>query len=366
MRPKDIEKLLETMCDYEVPHGKRKETVMIIGPPGCGKTQIALQVAKRKNLFLVFFHPLFSEPIDLTGCPWVSQNGTPAGAKTWWANPNWIPDEVPEGYTGIMVLVDEMSQCDPPMMKACAPICEEHRIGTKILPHGSIVIATGNRAGDRAGAAKLLSHVKSRIIEIPFESSVEDFVEWGTVDNRIIPQVRYFVTFKSNCLNTFDPAAEGQYASQRGWEKVSNLYPVIPESLRNETMSGIVGKGPAAEFLGFSQIWEMIHETFNLDNILKSPEKSPVPKKDQLDICFALAGSLAEKVKAMDGIKPITQAMIYLKRIAREAGFIGVQAICTHCGLERFQQVCRHPMYLEWFKDNQELLNEARMINQGK
>lgn len=364
MRPRDIEKLLETLVLCQMPDGRRKPSVMLLGSPGTGKTSIPLQIARKHKLWIVFFHPLFSEPIDLTGVPHVALNGHPDNAKTHWANPSWIPDDVPKGYNGIMVLVDEMSQCDPPMMKACAPIMEEHRIGTKILPnsgqYGTLVVATGNRAGDRAGAAKLLSHVKSRIMEVQFESSVEDFVEWGTRTNRIIPVVRYFVQFKTDLLNTFKPEAEGQYASQRGWEKASDLYGVLPENLLSESIAGIVGKGEAAEFLAYAKVWEELETKFNIDKILEKPDKAAIPQRDQLDIMHALTGSIAERAKAADGIKMLSQAIIYFNRMPKEFAFLGVQSSIRHVGKDRFQALCSNADYKKWFKENQELLNEAR------
>lgn len=363
MRPAHVSELIETMVKADVKPGERKETIMLLGSPGIGKTSIPLQIAKKHNLFVVFFHPLFSEPIDLTGVPHVGLNGKLENAKTYWANPNWIPDAVPEGYSGIMVLVDEMSQCDPPMMKACAPICEEHRIGTKILPHGTIVVATGNRAGDRAGASKLLSHVKSRIVEIQVDTSLEDFLEWGSIDDRIIPQVRYFLQFKTDLINTFNPASEGQYATPRGWHKVSKLYPIVPQHLQAETIQGVVGAGPAAEFLGFCRVWEELSNRFDINAILEKPDKAPIPKSEQVDVMYALVGSIAEKAKASPGVKNCLQAFVYFNRLPREFAFIGIQNMSQQVGADRFQQLCRSAEYMKWFKNNQDLLNEARMSN---
>lgn len=363
MRPQHVIELLDTMIKAEVQPGERKETILLIGSPGIGKTSMPLQSAKKHGLFVIFTHPLMIEPIDLTGVPHVELNGDPNNAKTFWASPGWIPNEVPNGFKGIMVLIDEMTQADPPMQKACAPICEEHRIGTKILPHGTIVVATGNRAGDRAGASKLLSHVKSRIVEIQVDTSVEDFIEWGSIDNRVIPQVRYFLQFKSECLNTFNPSSEAQYATPRGWFKVSRLYPILPSHLQSETLQGVVGSGPSAEFLAFCRVWEELSNKYDLDKILEKPEKAPVPSATQIDVMWALVGSVAEKAKASPGIANCIQAMKYFSRFSREFSFIGIQNIGNHVGEDRFQQLCRHAEYQKWFKNNQELLNEARTAN---
>lgn len=362
MRPSDITNLLDTMIKAEVSEGERKDTIMLIGPPGVGKTALPIQAAERNKLFLIFFHPLFSEPIDLTGVPHIVQNGKPDNAKTYWANPGWVPDEVPDGYNGIMCLVDEMSQCDPPMMKACAPICEEHRIGSKYLPKGSIVVATGNRVGDRAGANRMLSHVKSRIVEIPFESSLEDFEAWGMSTGKIIPQVRYFLRWKPGCLNTFKAESEGQYACQRGWHKVSRLYPILPPGLQVETIAGVVGKGESAEFLAFCKVWEELVGQFDPLKILANPEKAKLPNESQVDVLWALAGSIAEAAKKQD-IKVVEKALIYFRRMPREFCFVAIQHLTMGIGREKFQQVCRNKEYLAWAKDNQELLVESMRLS---
>ena len=82
MRPKHVADLLDTLIKADMPDGELKDTVMLIGPPGGGKTSLAKQAAKRNNLYMIFFQPLFSEPVDLTGVPHVHLNGKPENAKT--------------------------------------------------------------------------------------------------------------------------------------------------------------------------------------------------------------------------------------------------------------------------------------------
>lgn len=351
MRPQHIAQLLDSIIQSPAIPGRLKMTVLLTGSPGVGKTSLPKQAALRNKLPLLFTQPLFSEPVDYSGVPFVYQNGVPENARTIWAPPGWVPT-VP-----CLFLIDEATQCDPPMMKAIAPICEEHRIGATYLAPGSVVVATGNKSGHRAGAHRLLSHVQRRVCEIPFESNLDDFEDWGMATGRIIPEVRYFLRFKPDGLNNFDPASDLPYACQGGWEKVSDIYHMLPPHLLHQTIQGLIGP-EAASFLAFAQIWRELTFSFDVEKILKNPEKAPVPKRDQLDIIWSLVGSIAEFVKEKE-VATVNKALAYFQRLPREFLFIGTQHVYAKQGLQRRAEIKATEEFQKFFQANAHLMTES-------
>lgn len=357
MRPKHIEELIDTLCQAPVKPGQRKMSLYIEGPPGGGKTQVCLQSAARNNRFLVgptengILHPIMMEPVDLSGVPSVKDG------RTYWNPPSWAIHEIPKGFDGTMVLVDEFAQGDQPMQKACASIFEEHRIGNAILPEGTVVVATGNRVQDRAGASKILSHVRRRFAKVTFDSDLDDFERWGQATGKIIPEVIYFLRFKPGCLNNFDPASEQQYASQSGWEKVSSIYPVLSERVVDQTITGLVGAA-GNEFLAFAKVWEELANKFNAKEILKDVAKAPLPKPNQLDIMWSLVGSIAEHVKDKPAAV-INEAVKYFNRMSQEFAYVGCRHILRSVGKGRYADVFSAPEYAKFLEKNKELLVEA-------
>jgi hypothetical protein len=106
-----------------------------------------------------------------------------------------------------------------------------------------------------------------------------------------------------------------------------------------------------------------MHKKYDLDKLLANPEKAPVPEAEQIDVMWALVGSIAEKAKSAPGTKMLVQALKYMCRMPREFSFIGVQNLTRYTGIQRYQSLTKTPEYQDWFKNNLELLNEARQAN---
>ena len=89
---------------------------MLIGSPGCGKSQIVHAIAKMYNLFVIDLRLSQCDPTDLLGFPHIF------GAKAGYLPMNTFPiegDKIPEGYSGWLLFFDEFNSA-PPSVQAAA------------------------------------------------------------------------------------------------------------------------------------------------------------------------------------------------------------------------------------------------------
>lgn len=277
MRPQLLTTTLGTLI-------KARRATHIEGSPGLGKTQIVKSVADKLNIGFIHVHAPTLQPEDL-GLP----VPTADRKRLDFICPARLPlvgNDVPE--FGVL-LIDELPQADNAIQKTVANIVQERELHGQKLKPGWAVITTGNRTSDRAGANRILSHLRNRMTTIEFEPHLEDWVEWAMA-HAVRMEVIAFLRFRSNLLSAFDPTHDIN-PTPRAWvEGVSQLLGLVPPEAEYECIKGAVGEGAAAEFVGFLQICRSLPD---MDEVLAKPKTHAVPTDPA--VLYAISGSLACK-----------------------------------------------------------------------
>jgi hypothetical protein len=157
------------------------------------------------------------------------------------------------------------------------------------MPDGWQVVSTGNRQSDRAGANRVLSHLRNRETVLELETHLDDWTAWA-INNNVKPEVISFIRFRPGLLHDFDPQRD-QNATPRAWvEGVSDVLGTVPADAEFECFKGAVGEGSAAEFVGFVRIFRKLP---NPDAILLNPKTADVPADPAT--LYALSGALAQR-----------------------------------------------------------------------
>ncbi|WP_035238626.1 AAA family ATPase [Desulfobacter vibrioformis] len=276
------------------------QPVFIWGPPGIGKSQIVRQTAASLDLDIVDIRAVLLDPVDLRGLPRISQDGL-----SHWCAPAFLPT------TGSGVLfLDELNAAPPLVQAACYQLVLDRKLGEYQLPDNWSVVAAGNREQDRAVSHRMPSALANRFVHIDFEVNTDQWLEWAQ-GYGISRQVRAFIRFRPSLLHDFDPKRETRaFASPRSWEFVSRLLESDPEpEMIPELVAGAVGKGAAAEFTGFLDLWDQL--PLPLD-IISDPEGIPVP--DNPAVLFALS----EMMGAAMTLENITLVMAWARRLPPE------------------------------------------------
>jgi hypothetical protein len=202
--------------------------------------------------------------------------------------PDWFPVKGKAPEHGIL-LFDDRNQAGADLQKVLANICQARTLHGAELPDGWQVISTGNRQSDRAGANRVLSHLRNRETVLELETHLDDWTGWA-LNNGVKPEVVSFIRFRPNLLHDFD-AQRDQNATPRSWvEGVSDVLGTVPAEAEFECFKGAVGEGAAAEFVGFVRIFRKLP---NPDAILLNPTTSDVPSDPAT--LYALSGALAQR-----------------------------------------------------------------------
>lgn len=295
MTPK---KLSETLADAV----KNREQILIVGPPGCGKTDVVKQTAAALGADLIVSHPAVSDPTDYKGLPVRAQDGSHA---------EFLP--FGEAYRAIAAekltlwFVDDLGQASEAVQKALMQLLLGRRLNGHRLSDNVVFAGATNGTGHRAGVTGLLEPIKSRWDSIVhLEVSLDDWCEWAFRIEMPVELIS-FLRARPELLSQFEPTRElVNSPSPRTWSSVGRR---VARGLVNfELFSGAVGKGAATEFMAYM---DLAGGAPSIDAILLDPKGQSVPEKPGLR--YLVAAGLA--MRATRG--NIAAAFTYLERMTQ-------------------------------------------------
>ena len=301
MRPETLKTTLKAM----IPAGKN---TYVEGSPGLGKTEIVKQAVQElgKGFHVVFKHGPTMQPEDLA-LPFMQK----ANGRLDFARAGWLP------LTGdykesdhVVVFIDELPQADNAIQKTLANLMQEREAYGVKLHNKVSFVATGNGTAHRAGANRILSHVRGRMLNLKFEAHLDDWCKWA-LDSNIRPEIIAFLRFRPDQLNEFD-ANRDINPTPRTWSQgVNDLLGavdagVIPAEAEYEITEGYVGEGAAVQFQSFVKMYRKLP---NPDAVLMQADTYPVPTEPS--VLYALSGALAHRatVNNLDRVTAFTKRM---------------------------------------------------------
>jgi len=311
-----------------------RRTVCIEGPPGGGKTTIVQQVAQELDVPYIERHM----PTML-----VEDFGVlyPSGDDTLqYKLPEWFPVKGKAPERGILCF-DDRNQASTDLQKVLANICQARNLHGTPMPEGWMVVSTGNRQSDRAGANRVLGHLSNRENTYELETHLDDWTSWA-IDNNVKPEVISFIRFRPNLLHDYDPQRQ-QNPTPRSWvEGVSDLLGVVPSEAEFESFKGAVGEGAAAEFVGFVRIFRKLP---NPDAILLNPTTADVPTDPAT--LYALSGAISQRATEANFDRVTT----YCERMAPEFSVLTVSYACR-----RNPDLANTQAFTKWSIKHQDVL----------
>lgn len=289
----------------------KRRTLCIEGSPGGGKTTIVHEVAQEMELPCIERH-MPTMLVEDFGVLYPSKDD-----ELHYKLPDWFPVKGKAPEKGIL-LFDDRNQASADLQKVLANICQSRTLHGTSMPDGWMVVSTGNKQSDRAGANRVLSHLRNRETVLDLETHLDDWTQWA-IDHDVKPEVISFIRFKPALLHDFDPQRD-QNATPRSWvEGVSDVLGVVPSNAEFECFKGAVGEGAAAEFVGYLRIFRKLP---NPDAILMNPSTANVPTDPPT--LYALAGAIAERASESN----MERVCTYAERMGGDFSVLTISYAC--------------------------------------
>lgn len=344
------------------------DTVHLIGPPGCGKSQVIEHevtglLSKKYGEQFGFYDslaPTLDAP-DYKGflLPHKNPDGTAGSSFT--RSPELPSREYLEAHPRGIYLVDELSSAELLTQKALAPVLLSKRFGNEVLPPGWQVWAASNRMSDRAGVVRQPSHIRNRVREIPLENDALSWAVWAE-KHGVHPLIIAWAKSQPTVAFVNEvPSTDKPFSTARSLARAANFLQVGKErdeegrlvdlELPNDELSmmavmGDIGDGAAANLFGFLKVYDKLP---TLEEIEADPKKAKCPT--DLSAAWA-AGQMCIHYAKPGNIDNLWQ---YTERLPRE-----VQVSMAKSLLERSGSVLLNsPNLVKWIHSNKALITSS-------
>lgn len=284
--------------------------VVVLGPPGCGKTQIAQQAAAASDRIYTEMLVAGRDVGDVF-IPFV------ADSKLNFSYSSNLPIRG-SAFDGkpCLLNVDEFSGAKPIMQNLMLKVFDERKIGEATLADDVALMATGNRSWDLAHVEQISAALANRASIITVEPELDPWINWA-ISNNLNPKTIAWVKFDPTYLFTFDPeqflAGDHAFCSPRANERLSRIQFLyddgkLTDSAFRSLVCGTIGTKIGIKYTGFVRF----HSEMPDMEALLNGQPTKVPK--QPEILYAVIFSIIQRVQRSN----IGHALTFIKSLSPE------------------------------------------------
>lgn len=261
--------------------------LLLIGPPGIGKTAILSQLASSLNTNLVSYTMTHHTRQSALGLPVIREKQF--GGKAYAVTEYTMSEILASVYaqmeksgiqTGILFL-DEINCVSETLMPAMLQLLQSKTFGTHRLPEGWMIVAAGNppKYNESARTFDTVTMDRVRLLEIS-----ESFPVWRAyaLSRGVHPAVLSYLELNPEHFFCIQPHAHGRFfVTARGWEELSQAlfsyerlgFPITAalfgEFLQHDEIS--------ASFAAYFELFSKLRESVDIPAILSGKTSNAAP-----------------------------------------------------------------------------------------
>ncbi len=304
----------------------RQRPVLLMGPPGIGKTQIMAQIAAETGVGLVAYTITHHTRQSAIGLPFIEQRTY--GEETFSVTEYTMSEILASVYrlmenTGLkegILFLDEINCVSETLAPMMLQFLQCKTFGNQALPEGWLIVAAGNppeyNKSVRDFDVVTLDRVKRMDV-------AEDFAVWKEYARAkgIHGAVVSYLDIKKDHFYRIETTVDGlQFATARGWEDLSEII-LAYEKLGLKVDREVVGQyiqlpRIAKDFANYLELYYKYQRIYHVEDILRGTwqaitvsELRAAPFDEKLSVMGLVLSRLSEEARVLRQQDALTTAL---------------------------------------------------------
>lgn len=311
-----IEAYLQKDADgrYLIP-SIRQRPILLMGPPGIGKTQIMEQVARECGIGLVSYTITHHTRQSAIGLPFIRERSY--GGKVYSVTEYTMSEIITSVYekmeeTGLkegILFLDEINCVSETLAPTMLQFLQCKMFGNQKVPEGWIIVAAGNPPEYNKSVREFDIVTLDRLKRIDIEENYDVWREYA-YEAQIDPAILAYLEIRKDHFYRVENTVDGkQFVTARGWEDLSELlrvYRMLGKKVDREVAHQYLQNWEIAkEFANYLELYEKYKKDYGLEKIVQGVYGEDVLEKlkfasfdERFSIVGMLNGKLAEYFRA--------------------------------------------------------------------
>lgn len=220
--------------EYMIP-AIRQRPILLIGPPGIGKTQIMEQIARECKVGLVSYTITHHTRQSAVGLPFIVEEEF--DGKKYSVTEYTMSEIIASVYRKIkesgipegILFIDEINCVSETLAPTILQFLQCKTFGNQEIPKGWIIVAAGNPAEYNKSVREFDMVTLDRVRKINVEADFNIWKEYA-INSHINRAIINYLELRPNNFYKVEADIDGmQFVTARGWEDLSNLYDTYNE-----------------------------------------------------------------------------------------------------------------------------------------
>ena len=271
--------------EYEI-ESKNQRPLLLIGPPGIGKTQIMEQISKECQIGLVSYTITHHTRQSAVGLPFIQEKKFQG--KTYSITEYTMSEIIASVYskmeeTGLkegILFIDEINCVSETLAPTMLQFLQNKTFGNQKVPSGWIIVAAGNPSEYNKSVRDFDVVTMDRIRYIHVETDYYVWKEYA-ISKHIHPMILSYLELKPNNFYTVSTSVDGmEFVTARGWEDLSYLlytYEKMHLEISQDTIYEYLHHEDIAEdVFAYYLVYKKYQDDYGIDDILNGNVSSSI------------------------------------------------------------------------------------------